>query len=177
MAEEPQNPAGDESSEPKKKGFPKKTLGIVLGVAILQGAAFFAVFKFASSGPEAAHGEGSPAIEAASSQPTIGAEVELLRSFKVPNDKSGVLRIYDLDLSVVVPLDEKERMTKLGADHGGEIADAVARIVRGATDRMLREDDLRILRGQLLDELRAITRDEELVRRVLIPKFVPIRAE
>lgn len=177
MADEPESKAADESSEGKKRGLSKKTLGIVLGVALLQGIAFFVVFKLASGGPAAAHGEGSHAIEAATSQPAVGAEVVVLKSFKVPNDKSGVLRIYDVDLSVVVPMHQKEHMTQLVDDRRGEISDAVARVVRGATDRMLREDDLRILRAQLQEELRNITHEEDLVQRVLIPKFVPIRAE
>jgi len=177
MAEEPRNEAAEESSKPGKKGVSKKKLGIVLGIALAQAAAFFVVFKLASGGPEAAHGEGSPAIETPTSQPMTGAEVVLLKSFKVPNDKSGVLRIYDMDVSVVVPQEDKERMATLAAEHAGEIADAVSQIVRAATDHMLREDDLRILRGQFLDEIRTIMRDEENVRRVLIPRFVPIRAE
>jgi flagellar basal body-associated protein FliL len=176
MAEEPKDTAGEESSGPPKKGLSKKKLGIVLGVALAQGIAFFVVFKLASGGPEPAHGENSPAIETPASQPATGAEVVLLKNFKVPNDKSGVLRIYDMDISVVVPQDDKERMTTLAAEHAGEIADTVSQIVRAAPDHMLREDDLRILRNQLLDEIRAITRDEELVQRVLIPRFVPIRA-
>lgn len=155
-----------------------RTLGIVLGVAVAQGVAFFVIFKVAGGGPEAAHGEQSHAIEAApSSQTAGGAEVALLRSFKVPNDKSGVLRVYDIDLSVVVAAADKARVETLVERHAGAIADCVAGIVRGATDRMLREDDLRVLRAQLLEGLREVTGDEHLIQRVLIPKFVPLRAE
>lgn len=171
--------AGDAPSPeaaPKKK-LPK-TLIIVLGVAIGEAVVFGVLFKVAGGGPAAAHGEGQHAVQGpVATQPVGVAEVLLVKSFRVPNDKSGRLYIYDLDISVVVPLDAKERMETLVKERGGEIGDRIARIVRGASDRMLREDDLRALRQQLLEGLREISRDEILVQRVLIPRFVPMRSD
>lgn len=46
---------------PRKKRLPL-TLGIVLGIAVLQGAGFFLFFKFAGSKPASAHAEPSHAI-------------------------------------------------------------------------------------------------------------------
>lgn len=171
--------AGDAPSpeaRPKKK-IPK-TLAIVLAVAVGEAVIFGILFKVAGGGPAAAHGEGQHAVEgAAASQPVGVAEVLLVKSFRVPNDKSGRLYIYDLDISVVVPLNAKERMEILVKERGAEIGDRIARIIRGASDRMLREDDLRALRQQLLEGLREISRDEMLVQRVLIPRFVPMRSD
>lgn len=167
MADEPSN-----LNPAPKKGLSKKTLGIVLGVALLQGAGFFVVFKFIGSSPEPAHGEESHAIEAKQS---VGvAEVALLRSFKVPNDKTGRLWIYDIDISVVVAANQAQNMQELADAHAGEIADRVARIIRAATPEMLGEDDLSILRGQLTEGLADITGDQDLIQRVLIPRLVPI---
>jgi flagellar basal body-associated protein FliL len=172
----PEDPGKDQAAVPKKR-FPK-TLSIVLGVAVAEAAAFFIIFKLAAGGPEAAHGEGSHVIEGpAASQPVGLAEVLLLRSLRVPNDKSGRMYIYDLDISVVVPLSEKARIEGIAKQREGEIADRVARIVRGATDRMLREDDLRALRQQLMEGLREVTNDETSIQRVLIPRFVPLRSD
>lgn len=176
MAEEPQS-AEVVVEGPKKKGLPKKTLGIVAGVAILQGVGFLVVFKMMGGSPEPAHGDQNPVIEPAASQPVQGAEVRLLKSFKVPNDRAGVLRIYDIDLSIVIPIDRKEEVEQLVAERSASIADRVARIVRGATEQMLRETDLRALRDQLEMGIEEIIGDEDLVQRVLIPKFVPIRAQ
>ena len=161
-----------DDAPPAKKRFSKKTLGIVLGAAIFQGVAFFVIFKVAGSSPEPAHGEGSHAIEA--EQPVSEAEVALLRGFRVPNDKSGRMWIYDIDISIVVTSDKQVEMEKLAESHAGEISDRVARILRAATPQMLGEDDLRVLRDQLAEGLNEITGDEDLIQRILIPRLVPI---
>jgi flagellar basal body-associated protein FliL len=174
-------------------------LGLVLGVAIAEGAAFFLVFKMNGGGPTAAKAEGShaestpaegakaegghgsktegeAAAPAATSQPATTAEVTVLRNLRVPNEKSGRMWIYDLDISVVVSAGEKERVEGLVKQRGGEIGDTLARIIRSAPDRMLRETDLRALRYQVLEALRSISGEENLVQKVLIPRFVPIPA-
>jgi len=173
MAETP----NQEQPPATKKRFPK-TLGIVLGVAIGEALVFGLIFKFAGGGgPAAAYGEGTHAVEAPTSRPVGLAEVLVLKSFRAPNDKTGRLYIYDLDVTVVVAEDQKERASALVQQHAAEIGDRVARIVRSASDRVLREDDLRALRQQILDALREITRDETLIQRVLIPRFVPMRTD
>jgi flagellar basal body-associated protein FliL len=167
--------AKEEASAKPKKRLPM-TVGIVLGVALAEAAVFFIVFKFAGGGPQAAHAEASHAVEPAT-QPAGVAEVPVLKSFRVPNDKLGRMYLYDLDLSVVVPLDQKEHMEGLVKQRSGEIGDRIARIMRSATDRVLKEDDLRALRQQMLETLREIVEDESLIQRVLIPRFVPMRSD
>jgi flagellar basal body-associated protein FliL len=169
-------PAQNEPAPTKKKRLPM-TLGIVLGVAIAEAAVFFVVFKVSGSGPQPAHAEESHAIVGpAATQPVGVAEVPLLKSFRVPNDKSGRMYIFDLDLSVVVPLDQKERMEGLVKQRAAEIGDRMAGIMRSASDRMLKEDDLRALRQQMREGLREIMGEESPIERVLIPRFVPMRA-
>ncbi len=168
-------PAKEEASAKPKKRFPM-TLGIVLGVALAEAAGFFVVFKFVGGGPQAAQAEGSQAVERAT-QPVGVAEVPVLKGFRVPNDKLGRMYLYDLDLSVVVPLDQKEHMEVLVKQRSGEIGDRMARLMRSATDRMLKEDDLRALRQQMLETLREIVEDDDLIQRVLIPRFVPMRSD
>lgn len=218
MAEEPATtkPAG------KSKRLPL-VLGLVLGVAIAEGAAFFLVFKLSGGGPttaqaassseatvpaeggktegshaakpegaqatkpegghaakaEGGHGakpEGEAAATPDDAQATGTAEVAVLRSLRVPNEKSGRMWIYDLDISIVVAAGEKERVEGLVKQRSGEIGDTLARIIRSAPDRMLRETDLRALRYQVLEALREISGEENLVQKVLIPRFVPIPA-
>ncbi len=174
MADKPEK---KEEPPVSKKRFPM-TIGIVVGVAVLEAAAFLAVFKLSGSGPEPARAEGSHEIEPTpASQPAAPVEVAVVRNLRVLNDKSGHSYMYDLDISVVVPASEKERTETLVRDRSGEIGDRIAGILRGATERMLREDDLRALRQQILEALREISGDQELVQRVLIPRFVPMRAD
>lgn len=166
----------DANSNAPKKKFPAKALGVVAGIAVLQGAGFFLFFKMSGGGPQAAHGEETHAVEPPEAvQQAVGvAEVQLLKSFKVPNDKSGRMWIYDIDLAVLVPDIEKEKVETLAQERAGEIGDTVARIVRSASDQVLREDDLRILRTQLAEGLAEITNNKKLIQRVLIPRLVPI---
>ncbi|MEW6253850.1 MAG: hypothetical protein AB1716_24655 [Planctomycetota bacterium] len=154
------------------------TLIAVVGVAVVEAGAFLAIFKFAGAGPQPAHGEESHALELpATTQTTAVAEVPVLRTFRVPNDKTGLIYIYDMDLSVVVSAAERETMETLVKERSGEIGDRVARIMRAASDRVLREDDLRALRVQVQEALAEIAGREDLVQRVLIPRFVPIRSD
>jgi flagellar basal body-associated protein FliL len=172
MADKPQK---DEAPAKPKSRLPM-TLGIVVGVALAEAAGFFVVFKFVGGGPQAAQAQVSRGVEPAT-QPVGVAEVPVLKSFRVPNDKLGRMYLYDLDLSVVVPLDQKERMEALVKQRSGEIGDRIARLMRSATDRMLKEDDLRALRQHMLETLREIVEDENLIQRVLIPRFVPMRSD
>jgi hypothetical protein len=156
-----------------KKGLPTKKIGIILGVAILQGGAFFAVFKMAGSSPDPA-----AATEMANLEETpqsVGvAEIALLKRFRVPNEKRGTPYIYDMDLSVVVPENRRDDMDKIASERSAEIADEIAQVVRAATPDMLAEDRLEILRAQFHEVLTRITNDNELIQRVLIPRFVPL---
>lgn len=172
MADEPQ-----EVPQKKKKGLPKTAI-IVAGVALVEAAVFFAVFKFAGSGPEAAHGESNPSIAGpAASQPVMPAEVALVQGLRVPNEKRGQMWIYDVDVTIVVPASEAERIQKIVDERSGEIGDRVGRIVRGATARMLEEDDLRALKNQLTLAVQDVFQDESVVQRILIPRFVPMRSD
>lgn len=170
--------ADSTDEEPKKKKKLPKTMIIVLAVTAIEAVVFFAVFKMVGGGPEAAHGEDSHVIEgAAASQPVGTTEIELVKSFKVPNDKSGRMFIYDMDVSIVVAADDAKLAQEFVDTRTADIADRLARIVRSAHHQMLWEDDLRALRQQLRAGLAEIANDDDLVRRILIPRFVPMRSD
>jgi flagellar basal body-associated protein FliL len=141
--------------------------------------------------PEGGHGGGAAKPEGAGAKPEGGApaapanaaadqefaEVSVLRNLRVPNDKSGRVYLYDLEISAVVAASEKDRAETLVKARAGEIGDRLAALMRSAPDRVLKETDLRTLRFQILEALREITGEESLVQRILIPRFVPIRSE
>jgi hypothetical protein len=108
---------------------------------------------------------------------TTLAEVQLLKSFRVPNNKSGRTYIYDFDLTALVPAARQPEAEALVKHRSGQIADFVTRTVRSAEPRILNEDDFRTLRGQLQAGLAEMTGDDLLIQRVLIPRCMPIRAE
>jgi flagellar basal body-associated protein FliL len=159
----------------KKKRIPT-TFVIVAIVAIVEGVGFYAAAKLLGGGPQPSYGEPGehyapgedPAVQSAS------AEVVLLDKFKAPNTKSGRLYIYDLDIVIKVPAQDKEQIEQLVGERKGEISDIVARIVRSADPRVLAEDELKTLRMQVQHALTPVLEDEDLIERVLIPRCVPI---
>ena len=216
-------PPHETPAKPKKK-LPL-TLIIVLGVALAEAGAFFAVFQYIGRGPataagassqsegesaegevaseavaetkeekggeakaEEGRGEAQPAAAAKEGEPGVKdgaakgsvtglAEVLVVKNFRVPNNKSGRLFIYDMDLSIVVTASGKERLEKTVKERNAEIADTIAQIIRRASEKTLAEDDLQALRYQIKEGLLEIIQDEKLVQRILIPRFVPIRAD
>lgn len=160
-----------------RKGLPK-TLLIVGVVSVLEAGLIIGLMKMFAAGPAATHGaEGPSLVEGPEPEvhPTV-VEVELLTKFRAPNTQQGATWLYDLDLVVKVDGKRKDDMEKVKAEHGGAIADAVANIVRSLEPRYLNEPDLRTLRFQIHRALGEIARDPDLVKGVLIPRCVPLRA-
>lgn len=183
MAKKPSEPAAEkpaavEAPAPAKRRLPKKAI-LIGGVAIAQIALLYGVTKFFGGGPQPVLGhEGAPpALHGAPPEiESQTAELEVLKSFRVPNESRGRLFIYDLDISVKIRAFRKSEVEKVITDRKGEISDRVASIVRSATQDMLHEPDLRTLRGKLMNALGDVAGDRELVLEVLIPRCVPIPA-
>ena len=184
MAEEkkeavkPQEPA----PAPKvKKGLPKMLI-IVIAVTVVEGGLFFAAMKMFGGGPQVAHGaaEGKDVLKGDDphkSDTVEAVEIELLTKFRVPNDKSGALFIYDLDLFVKVAKGKQATIEGLVNSRRGELSDRVARIIRGNDAAVLNEADLKTLRTQIRNSLGDLAGDPEIIQEVLIPRCVPMRTE
>lgn len=165
----------------KKKGLPK-TLIIVLGVSIIEAGLFFGAMKMFGGGPQQAHGEPSGENVLHGEEPHKAEvveviEIELLTKFRVPNDKSGTLFIYDLDVYAKTAKSKSEAIEKIVSERKGELSDRIARIVRGNDAAVLNEADLKTLRMQIRNSLSELADDPEIISEVLIPRCVPMRAE
>lgn len=176
---------GDEAAAKPKKKLPMTAI-IIAGITIVQAAGFFMAFKmFAGGAPEptygAEHGEGEHHAEGDDphAQPAVQmtAEIPLLEKLRVPNNKSGRMYMYDLDIVIVTSAEQKAEVEKLKTERAAEISDRIAQIVRAADPRVLEEDDLRTLRTQMQAAISTIAGNPEIVQRVLIPRCMPIRAE
>ncbi|MGD8454328.1 MAG: hypothetical protein PVJ57_21150 [Phycisphaerae bacterium] len=174
MAEEAAAPQA-----PPKRNPLIMTLIIVIGVALLEGVLFFVAIKMFGGGPSASYGVGDAHVTdgPAPAEETAFAEVELLKHFRVPNSKSGLMLIYDVDISVVVPESRREAVEELIKTKNAEISDRVAMTIRQASPRVLEEDDLSTLRMLLKQALGDLVGDEDAIERVLIPRFVPMRTD
>ncbi len=172
-----------QSAEPKPKKKLPMTIILIVVVAGMQGAGFYVGAKYFGAGPSVAHGEteDSHHMEGHEPEPDQAAdstvEISLLKSFKVPNNKSGRMYIYDLDIVAKLRTSQKAAVEKLVAERPGEISDAVARIVRSAEPKIMAEDELKSLRMQIRSALAEIAGEAETFEQVLIPRCVPIRVE
>lgn len=180
-AKQPQKDAKDDKPQkPARKGGLKGTIILVAIVAVVEAGLFFAAMKMFGGGPQVAHGEQPDTNHLAGAEPAAtkeSVELELLAKFRVPNDKSGRLFIYDMDLYVKVDAEHKGAIEKVVKERKGELSDKVARIIRGNETDVLHEADLKSLRMQVRHALGELTGDAEIVQEVLIPRFVPMRAD
>jgi len=164
----------------KKKSRLTKTLALVLGIAVIEGAGFFGVTKFFGGGPQNTYGEEADAHvldgeEAQDIAKTV--EIEMLERFRVPNDRSGRLYTYDISVALKIPGAREEDAVQLVADRNREISDRVARIIRAADPPVLREPELKTIRTQLRQAIGEVIGDQDLIVEVLIPRCVPIRSD
>lgn len=169
----------EEAAPTKPQSRAPLIVGLVVGLAVLEAAGFYIAAQFFGGGPQVTHGEeGQHLIEQGEAPgPQPMAEVYLLKRFKVPNNKDGRLKIYDVDILVKVPQTRAEEMKTLAESHEGELSDTVARIIRAADPRVLQEPELATLRVQLQHAFSASFDDAELFNKVLIPRCVPLSVE
>jgi flagellar basal body-associated protein FliL len=177
----PETEAAQKETHSKKKSRVPMTLALVVGIAIVEGAGFYTVTKIFGGGPQIAHGAGTEeghlldGEEAGAAPVTV--EVEVLKSFKVPNDRRGRLYVYDFDVALKVPGHREEEAGKLVSDRQREISDRIARVVRAADPAVLHEPELKTLRMQLQHAIGEAVGDQDLIVEVLIPRCVPIRSD
>lgn len=181
MADDGKKPPADGEQKPKKKG-PPKTVVLIAIVSVVEAGLFFGGMQMFGGGPQVAHagdehgGENVLHGEDPAHKPTESVEVELLTKFRVPNDRSGWLYIYDLDLYVKAPKSNEEKITTMIESRKGELSDRIARIIRGNDSAVLSEPDLKTLRTQIRNAIGEMAHDPELISEVLIPRCVPVRA-
>ncbi|GMU80789.1 MAG: hypothetical protein IT450_06145 [Phycisphaerales bacterium] len=174
----------DAAAEPGKKARkgPPKTVILIAIISIVEAGLFFGAMKMFGGGPQVAHageeagGENVLHGEDPAHTKAETVEMELLTKFRVPNDRSGWLYIYDLDLYVKAPKANEEKITAMIEGRKGELSDRVARIIRGNDAAVLSEPDLKTLRTQIRNAIGEMAHDPELVTEVLIPRCVPMRS-
>ncbi len=177
----PEEAAAQKDAAPKKKRRVPFTLVLVVGIAVVEGIGFYTAARIFGGGPQVAYGtdEGGAHLldgeEVGDQSDTV--EIEVLRKFKVPNDKKGRLYIYDFDVALKVPGHREEEATRLVAERQGELSDRVARVVRAADPAILHEPALKSLRVQLKHAIGEVVGDQDIIVEVLIPRCVPIRAD
>jgi flagellar basal body-associated protein FliL len=167
----PAAPAAEEKAAPSKKGGMKMIIAAIAVVLLEVGTV--AVTVKMSAGPKAAMAEHPATATATAAEKD--AEVKLVAD-KLPNNQSGRLWMYDMQIVAKVSEKKKEKVTALLAERESEIRDRIRTIVASSDPKSLAEPGLETLRRQIAYQLEQDI-GKELVKEVLIPKCTPIRAE
>ena len=167
----------ESSSTPKKKGLPLKTIIVVLGLLIAEGAVVVGFVMFSGS-PETVQGgelELTPIDELESV-----SELMIVRD-KFPNHHTGRVWLWDIEVQVQVKQKHRERVEKVLQDRGAEIKTGISQIIRTAHQNHLQEPNLETLTRQLTQYLREVfgadADGEPRIQRVLLPNCVGFPAD
>ncbi len=170
-----------EQEQPKKKKKLPITLVIVLAVSVIEGAGFYAASKMFGGGAQVAHGaeaEEGHVMEGEEAQDSpASVEVPVVERFRVPNADGGRQYIYDFDLAITVPSYREDEIKKVVEERKAEICDRLGQLIRRAKRAQLTEPDLKTLRMQMKHALGEIAGDQEAIKEILIPRWVPIRGD
>lgn len=158
-------------SNSKKKLF---TVGIVLGIMLLEGVGVFVLVKMTTEAP--APSEAAELTE----DPTqllekMDAELPLVDCDAI-NRKSGQSIVVHIALSVRVAAEDQERAAKLIGKRQSTTKDRVQMILRSADPQHLNEPNLDTIKRQVKFELDKVLGDEELIREVLITQILQSRS-
>ena len=169
MAEE-QNEQNEEQSKPKSRHL--KTILILAGVLLIEGAVITAVFLLAG-GPSDVQADGA-VMDSVSELEELVEEKAVAERFQ--NTKTGKTYLYDTEIYIVIKRMHQERVKKVLKAMSAQLTTDVAIIFRRAEPAHLLEPTLATLQRQIqavLDE--RLKRDEEgnpILQDVLIKKCV-----
>jgi flagellar basal body-associated protein FliL len=159
-------PAGDKEA-PKKKGGLKMIIAAAV-VVVLEIGTVGVTMKL-SSGPKQALAEPITTTKAVEVEKDV--EVKLIEA-SLPNNKSGKLWRYDLQVVAKVSEKNKEKVTALFTEREAEIRDQIRTIVAASAPEALAEPGLETIRRQIAYQLE-LNIGKDLIKEVLIPKCNP----
>jgi len=159
-------PAAD--AAPAKKGGMKMII-MAAAVLALEGATV-GVTVYMAKGPKAAIAkEAAPAPKETVEK---DAEVKVLDVRRLPNNQTGKLVSYDLQIVLKVAEKNKTKVTDLLAEREAEIRDQVRTIIASSDPQSMAEPGLETLKRQLSHQIE-LDIGKELIKEVLIPTLIP----
>ena len=157
---------------PRKKKI--LTVGIVVGIMLLEGVGVFVLVRMTSGPPEAAAG-GEVVEDPNQVIEQMDAELPLADCDAI-NRKVGQSIVVHLSLSVRVAAPDADRAAKLIEKRQSTIKDRVQMILRSADPQHLNEPNLDTVKRQVKFELDKILEDDQLIQEVLIPQILQTRS-
>lgn len=171
-ASAPPAAAAAESKEaPKKK--PGMKLGVVAAAVVVIEIATVGITMKLSSGPKPVLAE----VPATTTKAPVEKDVEVkLIDAKLPNQQSGKLYLYDMQVVAKVSEKNKDKVTDLLAERESEIRDQLRTIIASSDPKSLGEPGLETVRRQISYQLEQ-DMGKDLIKEVLIPKCTPFRGD
>jgi len=165
-------PAAEPAADAPKKGGKGKLI-MVAGIVVVLEIATVGVTLMMSGGPKRVVAEVPK--EVPHEVVERDAEVKIIDA-KLPNNTTG--RLYLFDLQVVAKVNEKDKtkVTELFAERDAEIRDRIRTIVASTDFKSMTEPGLETLRRQIAYQLEQDL-GKEVFKELLIPKCTPFRAE
>jgi hypothetical protein len=162
----------DQMEAPRRRGRLVPALIIAILMAA-EGVGVYLLAKAVGPSPEAALAGGVDGLglEADDSGVHELAEVELAEC-RPTNSISGRLISFDIRVSALVLSADLERAERLAKDNRARLEDSVNTVIRGAELRHFGEPRLDTIRRGLRHEFDRIFGDDELIKEVLIPRFL-----
>jgi flagellar basal body-associated protein FliL len=176
MAEEkkekaPEAPKGEDKKK-KGGGLPVKMLGVALAVVMLEVTTVVGTMMMAG-GPKKAVAE----VPVAAPKEDVEKDVEVpIIEAKLPNNQTGRLFLYDLNVVAKVGEKQKTKVEELLKERQAEVKDRIRTIIASSDPKSLSEPGLETLRRQLGYQLEQDL-GHDLIKELLIPKCTPFRAE
>jgi len=166
MAEE--KPAAPQEQKPKPK-LPLKTIIIIIGVLLLEGATIsvFTVFGGESQSADAT----DPIESTVDTETETMAEVLLAKDFSVDNYVGGRTRlIVNMEVSAKVDKANQEKLTVLIEEHGTEIKDSIRTLVSSAEPTQIKDPKLEVMKREIKIGVEKII-GEGLIEEILVPHW------
>ncbi len=165
-------------------GLLSKLPVLIGGVMVVEAVALFVGFKMLGGGPDAAEGHGvdptdpNAVVDDSGLHTTDLVEVPV-DTFRAQNQKSGTTYLYDVEISVQVKADVKDKVAAKLAGSTALVRDRMTQIIRSVDPQKLNgsvEPGLETLRRQVKYQLDLIVGDG-LIEEVLVPRCIPYRAD
>ncbi len=174
MADQKPTPAPAAGAEEKAAPKQKKslaTIGLVVGVMLVEGVAIFGVMKIFGSDADPTLGMG---MDQATTNPWEEfQEIEVAR-LRVENTNGTRTTLYNVRFVVTVHTTKAADFKLVLEQRKFTIEDALSRVVQEASEREMSEPGKETLKEKVRFELGKILRDTEIIEDVLIPELIAL---
>jgi flagellar basal body-associated protein FliL len=170
-AAKPAEPAAAPAAAPKKK--PMAKMAVMAAVVVLLEGGTVGLTMMMAGGPKRAIAEVPTTAPAPAAEKDV--EIKVLDT-RLPNNTSGRLYLYDIQVVITTAEKNKAKVTDLFAEKDAEIRDRIRAIIASSDAKSLSEPGLETLRRQIAYQLEQDV-GKDLIKEVLLPKCTPQRAE